>query len=78
MIYAKLLLLALPAARAVGSANCPCLTAYPSGVSPPDGVKVGGKTFLYPSGYGLNACTRHDVGLAPYCSTTGSGMAPPS
>jgi len=50
-----------------GDASCPCITAFPSGINPSDGVSIGSGTFFYPSSYGLNTCSAHDSSLAPYC-----------
>jgi len=59
--------------------DCPCLTAYPAGVSLVSDelqvvelqVVVGGVSLAYNGTYGLHACGRHDSGLEPSCNSTG-------
>jgi len=55
--------------------NCPCLTAYPAGVSLVSNelqvVAEGGVSLAYPGTYGLYACGRHDSGLEPSCNSNG-------
>ena len=55
--------------------DCPCLTAYPAGVSLVSGevqvVAADGVSLAYPGTYGLHGCDSHDSGLEPSCNSTG-------
>ena len=55
--------------------DCPCLTAYPTGVSLVSGevqvVAADGVSLAYPGTYGLHGCDSHDSGLEPSCNSTG-------
>ena len=65
----RLLLLSLLASVAMSeNANCQCITSYPTGVSPSDGVTIGGQNYFYSTTYGLSSCATHDSGLPPVCN----------
>ena len=55
--------------------DCPCLAAYPAGVSLVSGevqvVTADGVSLAYPGTYGLHGCDSHDSGLEPSCNSTG-------
>ena len=39
-------------AASAASSSCPCLTSFPTGVSPADGFQIGGEYFYYDNDYG--------------------------
>ena len=55
-------------AQSSGVASCPCLTAYPTGISPADGFTVGTVNRFYSATYGLNTCAAHDQTNDPLCA----------
>ena len=63
-----MLLLTLLALVTVAS-TCPCLDAYPAGITP-GRVDIDGATYDYPTSYGLSECAPHDAGLPPLCAGT--------
>mgnify|MGYP002856620279 CR=1 FL=1 len=64
-------LLLLPTSAFAALANCPCLTSFPFGINPANGITIGGQQYTgYAADYGLNTCYRHDLGKQPWCATT--------
>ena len=64
-----LLALSSPFACGGGQSDCPCITAYPSGIDT-NTIALSGQTYSYPSNYGLNTCAEHDQGMPPYCTNS--------
>ena len=65
-----LVLCLLPTAVLAGAVNCPCLKYFPSGANPAGGVAIGGKSYVYPSTYGIGSCAPHDLGKPPVCDAS--------
>ena len=57
-----------------GDPSCPCISSFPAGISPGDGVTIGSGTYFYDNAYGLSTCEAHDANAAPYCNV----INPPS
>ena len=64
-------LLLLPTSAFAALASCPCLTSFPFGINPANGITIGGQQHTgYDATYGLNTCYRHDLGKQPSCAST--------
>eukprot|EP00665_Eupelagonemidae_sp_cell47_P004698 gene4697-8967_t len=62
-----LLLLLLPVASPAASTQCPCLTAYPSSITPGT-ITVAGAQYSVPNDFGIGSCKAHEENTEPFCN----------